>query len=293
VAGQNLDPYSPTRLVAVTACVAGTAFLLTLIALFRLERNSEPLQAGARNPSQSLDKRSFLAALRHVWADSTARRFTVFVFASMIAYSAQDLILEPFAGAIFGYSPGESTKLTGWQHGGVFLGMLLVGFLGSTSSRFRVGTLRGWAVAGCIASAVALAGLSAAGFVGPAWPLRPTVFLLGVANGAFAVAAIGTMMELATSGPERREGVRMGVWGAAQGVAFGLGGFLGTVGVDVLRAFVPAPQVAYASVFAAEAALFLIAANLAAGVRHSTPRPTDEAASLAAPTHGAMQTATG
>jgi alkanesulfonate monooxygenase SsuD/methylene tetrahydromethanopterin reductase-like flavin-dependent oxidoreductase (luciferase family) len=31
--------------------------------------------------------------------------------------------------------------------------------------------------------------LCVAGFVGPTWPLRPTVFLLGAANGSFAVAA--------------------------------------------------------------------------------------------------------
>jgi BCD family chlorophyll transporter-like MFS transporter len=271
IAGHNLDPYTPARLVAVTACVAGAAFLLTLLALFQLEKSTADLQRTEAVGSTIRYEPSFWSAFRQAWSEPAARRFTIFVFVSMVAYSAQDLILEPFAGTIFGFSPGESTKLTGLQHGGVFAGMLLVGILGSASSRFRFGSMRQWAVGGCVASAVALAGLTMAAFGGPSLPLRPTVILLGVANGAFAVAAIGTMMELATAGRERSEGVRMGLWGAAQGVAFGLGGFLGTVGVDVLRALAAAPEVAYGAVFACEAMLFLVAASLAAGVTRPLP----------------------
>ena len=39
----------------------------------------------------------------------------------------------------------------------------------------------------------------------------------------FAVAAIGSMMSLAGSGSKRREGTRMGLWGAAQAIAAGFG----------------------------------------------------------------------
>jgi len=49
--------------------------------------------------------------------------------------------------------------------------------------------------------------------------------MLGVTNGAYAVAAIGSMMALVGAGGEKREGVRMGLWGAAQALAFGIGGF--------------------------------------------------------------------
>jgi BCD family chlorophyll transporter-like MFS transporter len=67
------------------------------------------------------------------------------------------------------------------------------------------------------------------GLVAAGWSARPgrfkaTVFVLGVANGAFSIAAIGSMMRLATEGAPGREGVRMGLWGAAQAIAFGLGG---------------------------------------------------------------------
>jgi BCD family chlorophyll transporter-like MFS transporter len=223
--------------------------------------------SSADNADEVAAKPPFREALMQVWAEPQARRFTIFVFVSMLAYSAQDLILEPFAGAIFGLTPGESTQLSGVQHGGVLIGMLLVAL---AVSAVRLGSLRSWTIGGCIASAIALSALALCGLVGSAWPLRASVFMLGVTNGAFAVAAIGSMMSLAGHGRQRREGVRMGLWGAAQAIAFGLGGFLGTVAVDLTRFLFGSPVTAYASVFAAQAALFLVAAVLAARVADNT-----------------------
>jgi BCD family chlorophyll transporter-like MFS transporter len=265
LAGQFLDPYTPMRLVAVTAVVAGAAFLITLLAVIGLEGRPRPAADPAR-PERG--HASFRTAFRQVWSETEARRFTIFVFVSMLAYSAQDLILEPFAGTVFGMTPGESTKLSGMQHAGVLAGMLLVAILGS-QFRGRVGSLRAWAIGGCIASAAALVGLVFGGLVGPGYPLTANVFLLGAANGAFAVAAIGSMMDLAGRGRQAREGVRMGLWGAAQAIAFGLGGFIGTMAIDVTRAIFEPAAIAYGTVFAAEAALFILAAVLAARIERS------------------------
>jgi BCD family chlorophyll transporter-like MFS transporter len=266
VAGRLLDPFSPVRLVAVTAAVSGTAFLLALVAVWNVEGRRAP-----RAPADAAAaKAPFREALAQVWAEPRARRFTIFVFVSMLAYSAQDLILEPFAGLVFGLSPGQSTSLSGVQHGGVLAGMILVAVAGSGIRGRYLGSLRAWTIGGCIASTAALLGLTAAAFVGPAWPLRPSVFALGLANGAFAIAAIGSMMALAGAGREAREGVRMGLWGAAQAVAFALGGFAGTVAVDLTRQVVAAPATAYALVFAAQAILFLVSAGLAARVERTT-----------------------
>ena len=258
VSGKLLDPYSSGRLLAVSGGVCLLAVTLALLALWRLETGEAPAADAAAAP-----KPAFRVALAEVWADTDARRFTIFVFVSMLAYSAQDLILEPFAGMVHGHTPGQSTQLSGVQHGGVLLGMLMAAFAGRRLAGRATGSLRGWTVGGCIASALAMAGLVAAGLVGPAWPLRGTVFVLGVANGAFSIAAIGSMMALATQGPPQREGVRMGLWGAAQAVAFGIGGLTGAAASDVARRLIASPGEAYAAVFAAESLLFLVAAALA------------------------------
>ena len=197
----------------------------------------------------------------------------------MLAYNLQDLILEPFGGTVFGMTPGETTRLTGLQHAGVLAGMLLVAGAVTWIGRGRCGSLTTWTVGGCLASAVAFGGLIAAGLSSGSLPLSPFVLFLGVANGAFAVAAIGTMMSLAGAGRVAGEGVRMGVWGAAQAFAFGLGGFLSTAAIDLTRALFADPAVAYAIVFAAEAVVFLFAARLAAAV--GTGRAADAPAVLA------------
>ena len=270
VAGRLLDPFSAPRLVAVTAGVAVLGMAVTVFAVWRAEGPAMPVATAA----DSAAKTPFFEALRQVWAERRARQFAVFVFVSMLAYSAQELILEPFAGSVFALTPGESAGLTGLQHGGVLLGMLFVAIAGSVGAGVRFGSLRTLTIGGCVLSAVALLALAGAGLVGPAWPLRANVFVLGVGNGAFAVSAIGAMMGLAHDGRARREGVRMGLWGAAQAVAFGLGGLVGTSASDVARLLLGAPGLAYAAVFVAEAALFVGAAWLAGGVfSTSSPRP--------------------
>lgn len=273
-AGKLLDPYTPMRLLAVTLTVCAVALAITVIALFRLE--SDPSDDAVPRPaSQPVP---FRTALADVWQESAARQFTVFIFISMLAYSAQDLILEPFAGSVFGFTPGESTSLSGIQHGGVLAGMLLVALVGSRFARGRAGSLRLWCVGGCLASALALAGLAVAGHVGPPWPLKANVFLMGAANGAFSIAAIGQMMRLATQGRAAREGVRMGLWGAAQAIAFGFGGLIGTAASDIAHWLIPSSGVAYGTVFALEAVLFVASALLASripmGLRTEPQRAT-------------------
>lgn len=259
-AGHYLDPFSAMRLVAVTMVIAALAVGVTIVALIGIERR----YATGKRVTRPDDgpKVPFRIALSEVWADPVARRFTVFVFLSMLAYSMQDLILEPYAGIVYGFTPGQSTKLAGLQHSGVFTGMVLVAVVGSAG--LGIGTLRGWTIGGCIASFVALMALAIGGLMTPTWPLKPSVFLLGVANGAFAVAAIGAMMQLAGQASVSRTGVRMGLWGAAQAIAFGVGGFAGAAAVDALRAGGMDAAAAFGLVFAAEALLFLVASRLAA-----------------------------
>jgi BCD family chlorophyll transporter-like MFS transporter len=80
-------------------------------------------------------------------------------------------------------------------------------------------------------------------------------------------------MGLAGAGAVSREGTRMGLWGAAQAIAYGLGGVSATALVDFGRSLGTTALDAYALVFTAEAALFLFAAALA---RSSAHRPAHQ-----------------
>ena len=269
IAGAFLDPFSFGRLVAVTATVSAIALVVTVAGLWGLEKRADAARyvVEKQEPSRS----DFMAALREVASERQTMRFAVFVFISMLAYSAQDLVLEPFAGAIFALTPGASTQLGGIQHSGVLLGMVLVALVGSTGAARKDEILRICMIVGCVGSALLLATLAISGFVGEGWPLTTTVFTLGVANGSFAVAAIGSMMGLVSRGNRNREGVRMGVWGAAQALAFALGGIAGTFAVDLTRFITGSALHAYALVFVLQAALFGVAAVLASRLTRKVP----------------------
>jgi len=263
-AGQLLDPYTPARLVTVTAGVSAIAILLTLAGLWGQERT-----VARPAPKRQLP---FRAVVRELWAEPRTRAFTLFVFASMLAYNLQDLILEPFAGHVFGLTVGQSTALGGQHHAGALTGMLIVLASGTALARVAHVPLRTWITGGCLLSGAALVALAWGAQHAPHWPLALNVFTLGLANGVFAVAAIGAMMGLARDGSEAREGARMGLFGAAQAIGFGVGSFAGTAMADIARYLTGSQALGYGSVFLLEGLIFLIAAALA--LRLTAPAPT-------------------
>lgn len=265
VAGHFLDPFSPARLVAVATAISGVAFVVSCVAVLGIEGPADMVPKHHR-----VETGTFAAALREVWAEPQARRFAIFVFVSMLAYGGEDLLIEPFAGAIFGFSPGATAKLAGFLHAGALSGMILVAIAGTALRRTRVGALDLWTTGGCIASGAALFAIAGVGLAGTPAGLAPILFGLGMANGAYAIAAIGSMMQLVGHGGEAREGVRMGLWGAAQAIAFGGGGLAATVLSDVARHVLPTGSSAYATVFLTQGLVFLYAASLAASLGRTT-----------------------
>ncbi|MGR3433683.1 MAG: PucC family protein [Shimia sp.] len=241
--GIAIEPYSPERLTAVIAIVGLIAVALGWLATLGVER-----RLGAA-PLPEADRLG--AALRATWADPAARRFTGFVFLSILAFYLSELVFEPFAGHVHGLAPDASTKLSGGKDGAALLGMIAAGALAG----FGLGSLRMWAVTGCILSAAGLLAL------GATLPLVPSALLLGLGNGLFVVGAIGSMMQLAAA-REGATGTRMGVFGAAQAVAAGLAGLVATGTLDLARLALP-DAAAYGSVFALEAVLFCAAALMA------------------------------
>ena len=261
MAGHYLDPYTHESLILVTNLVCVIAFCLSIIAIWGIEERL--LTAGAHIPSPhkaSTERPPLRAALAQIWNEPNARQFTIFIFVSMLAYSAQELIIEPYAGIVFSLPPGATTKLTGMQHSGVLVGMLLVAGLASWAG---IGTLATWTIGGCLASALMLIGVAGGAFSNNSYPLNAAVFGLGIANGAYAVSAIGLMMSLAGKGASSREGLRMGLWGSSQAIAFGIGGILGAGAVDIARHMLANNGHAYALVFIGEALLFVAAAGMA------------------------------
>ena len=264
LAGHFLDPFSNMRLITVTATVGAIGFLIATLAVLGVE---DAPAASMSCAIQAAPRPRFLSTLREVCSEPGARRFTIFIFVSMLACGAQELLIEPFAGLVFDLPPGSTTKLAGLQHGGVLIGMVGLAVAASTFGGPVLASLRVWTIVGCLASAASLAGIVACGvFSLDPNAFRAAVFLLGVSNGVFVVAAIGSMMTLAGAGAGSREGTRLGLWGAAQAIAFGLGGVVATMSVDFARTLSATPLIAYACAFALEAALFVVSSVVASTV---------------------------
>ena len=163
VSGKFLTPFSFERLFIISSTVSVIAVVVTFLAIWGMESpvaKAQQLISGADEvETESPSKASFREAFAEVWKESRVRSFTWFVFVSMLAYSSQDLILEPFAAVAFGFSPAETTTLSGLQNGGVLVGMLALAFVTSKAKSQTLTTLSNWTIGGCIASALAMLGL--------------------------------------------------------------------------------------------------------------------------------------
>ena len=254
IVGMLLVPYSFELLLKIVAVLTVLTMVISFAATWKIENNLDEIR------QTDEEKAPLLEELKSLWEHSKTRNFTIFVFLSMTAYFMQELILEPYAGIVFQYTPSQTTSLSGMQNGGVFVGMLTVGVL---ATALKFGTLKSWVQAGCLGSCFMLISIMLLGQINSSLPLELAVVGLGFFNGMFAVAAIGSMMSLAGSGSKRREGTRMGLWGAAQAIAAGFGGLLGTILVDLLQVANLSPVNAYGMVFSLEASLFALAALLA------------------------------
>jgi BCD family chlorophyll transporter-like MFS transporter len=252
--GVLLNPYSIELLLRIVAGLTVLTLIVSIISTWKIENSLDKVRR------KGVEKVPLLEELKSLWEHSKTRNFTIFVFLSMTAYFMQELILEPYAGIVFQYTPSETTSLSGMQNGGVFIGMLTVGIL---ATALKLGTLKSWVQAGCFGSCFMLISIMLLGQFNSSFPLEFAVIGLGFFNGMFAVAAIGSMMSLAGSGSKSREGTRMGLWGAAQAIAAGFGGLLGTILVDLLQVANLSPVNAYGMVFSLEAGLFALAALLA------------------------------
>ncbi|UOM35572.1 BCD family MFS transporter [Acuticoccus sp. I52.16.1] len=266
LAGSALIPFSYATLVGVSLTVSLAALAVTGLALLGLEAGHAPSPAAADTAAPA----RFREAFAEVWRDGRVRGFTAFIFLSMFAYNMQELVMEPFSGAVFGLEPGASTRLSGDHHAGVFAGLIVVAVLGRLA-KGRPTALVAATVFGCLASAAALAGLAAASVAAPDWPLRPTILLYGLANGVFAGGAIAAMFSLAADGEGGREGTRIGIWGTAQALGFGLGMVAGAGLLDLTRTLA-ADHLAFASVFLAEGTLFALASFVAIRVLPVAPK---------------------
>jgi len=211
VIGWLLRDFSELRLVRVVQGAASVGIILNLIALWKQEKLAPMTRAEREAP-----RPQFRAAWRDLMAGGTAGRLLAVVFLGTLAFTMQDVLLEPYGGEVLGLSVAATTVLTAIWAAGALAGFGLAGralLRGANTYRMAGNGL--------------LIGLVAFATVIFAAPMQaPALFfagaaLIGLGMGLFSVSTLTAAMTLST-GMTAGNGLALGAWGAAQATAAGL-----------------------------------------------------------------------
>ncbi len=210
--GLLLADFSAVRLIQVIQGSAALVIVLNLTSLWKQEARSG--KRGRREAG------GFSSSWRQVMALPQIRRFLWTVGLGSLAFSMQDIVLEPYGAEILGLGVGGTSALTALGAAGSLLAFAL-------SARWLT---RGWHACR-VASLGVVLGLPAFALVIFAAPLQsPTLFragvvLIGFGSGLFAVGMLVTAMSFEN---RHLSGLVLGTWGAVQasatGAAMALGG---------------------------------------------------------------------
>ncbi|MEO0621187.1 MAG: PucC family protein [Pseudomonadota bacterium] len=270
--GWLLTDFSQLRLIQVIQASALITLALNLIALWRQE-HVKPMSRAER----AAPRPPFHEAWADLMAGGRAGRLLAAVVLGTLAFSMQDILLEPYGGQILLLSVGDTTALTAlWAFGS------LVGFAGAARALGRGWDPCGLAALGCVVGVGAFSAVIFADPLGSPALFRTGAALIGLGGGLFAVGTLTAAMKLGEGG---RSGLALGAWGAAQATAAGLGLFAGGAIRDAVCALAESgalgeammnPAVGYSVVYHLE--IFLLFATLAAIgplVRRGSGRPSD------------------
>ena len=275
--GRLLADFSQIRLIQVIQGAAVLTMVLNVAALWK----QEPRAArGAARGAAPAARPRFRDAWRLFVAGGRAVRLLSAVAIGSVAFSMQDVLLEPYGGQIMGMGVGATTTLTAL----IALGSI-VAFAVSARTLGAGGDPLRLAAGGVLAGVL---GFSLVIFAAPlASPLlfRIGTLCIGLGKGLFAVGTLTTAMGLRDT---PQHGLALGAWGAvvatSEGGALAAGGIVrdavarladaGALGPALHGAAVPYSVVYHleiALLFAALVALGPLVAPLGAHHRRRAP----------------------
>ena len=171
----------------------------------------------------------------------------------MIFAFSQDLILEPFAGDVFGMEARHTTRFAAYWGSMSILGTLLFLVL---SRRFKwvTNTIMKYVGVGLLVATFALFAYSSFAVVRPL--VTPGLILLGLGLGIWNVGTLGLMMDMSPFG---RAGTFLGFWTLVVTMARGIGVSGGGIVRDLMLNLTGDLSVSYGIVFALGAVGLVVA----------------------------------
>ena len=261
--GALLVDFTPGRLVQVIQGAGVATLVLVGIAVWKQEArgSARPLKAGqAPDPGFQESWACFIAG------DKALHRL-VAVGVGTLAFSMQDVMLEPYGGQILGLQVAGTTALTALMAGGGLVGFSLASYILSRGfEAFRMAAI------GAMVGIPAFLMIILSGIAG-----LPSLFALGTLLIGFGAGLFGhgTLTATMNHAPEDQRGLALGAWGAVQATAAGAGVALGGVIRDVVAAATHSGKLApYVAVYTLEVILLVAAIVSIIAINHRPGRVT-------------------
>jgi MFS transporter, BCD family, chlorophyll transporter len=245
--GALLVDFTPGRLVQVIQGCAVATLVLNVIALWKQEsRHTVRNRSARQQPS-----------FRQAWASFTdsskAVRRMVAVGLGTMAFTMEDVLLEPYGGQVLHLSVGATTKLTATLAIGGLLGFALASrVLSRGFDPFRM------AMYGALVGIPAFLSVILAAPTGSAVLFGAGTALIGFGAGLFGHGTLTATMQQATAD---QTGLALGAWGAVQataaGIAVALGGIIRDIVAALLPNYHPEQGIGYIAVYTLEVVLLL------------------------------------
>ncbi|MFN9728472.1 PucC family protein [Acidovorax sp.] len=241
--GHLLRDYSPGQLIRVVQAVAVMTLVLNVIALWKQEPRSR-----LRKPGTPVEHSFSQAWQLFCQGPYTVRRLLAVGMGTM-AFTMEDVLLEPYGGEILGLSVSTTTLLTATLAFGGLIGFAWASrVLSRGADAYRMASWGAWVGVPAFAAVIGSAPLDSPVL------FALGIFLIGLGGGLFAHGTLTAAMQMA---PPEHVGLAMGAWGAVQATAAGVGMATGGLVRDGV-AWVSSSVVAYSAVYFVEIVLLVL-----------------------------------
>jgi BCD family chlorophyll transporter-like MFS transporter len=216
--GMVLEEFTPGRLIQVIQGCAITTMILNVVALWKQETRDRSRRF--KNPDQPTFKQSWDLFCK---GDHAIRRLLA------VAFTMEDVLLEPYGGEILKLSVSSTTILTAILAIGGLIGFALASrILSKGADPFRMASI------GAYVGLPAFIAVIIAAPLGSAYLFSLGVFLIGFGGGLFGHGTLTATMNLA---PPEQRGLALGAWGAVQATGAGVAVALGGIIRDIVNYF--------------------------------------------------------
>jgi len=243
--GHLLSDFSPGRLIQVIQGAAVMTIVLNVIALWKQEAR-RPAHLYPVEPQSKTFKESWNAFLE----GNYATRRLIAVGLGTMAFSMEDILLEPYGGDILKLSVSQTTSLTAALAAGGLFGFAWAShILSKGADPFKMSSI------GALVGIPAFLAVILSGNIGEPILFALGTLLIGFGAGLFGHGTLTATMNLA---PEGQSGLALGAWGAVQASAAGLAITLGGIIRDVVATNTNSSLMGYSTVYVIEICMLMM-----------------------------------